>query len=142
MSNAGTLILDRTSSERKVGYAKLIRENSEEDLNLALEDMGVSGEATWDTGTDLIMWQRAINNIEKKISENEKVETIWDKSNIKAMLEEPVGNPVYLSREEAEEIASLAFGSNPSLPRGEDYVRQVRSIFGKSLMRKIKRASG
>ena len=45
------------------------------------------------------------------------------------MLEQPVGAPVDLTREEAIAIAREAFGKRPDLPPGEEYVRRLRPIW-------------
>lgn len=67
---------------------------------------------------------------------------VWDKPNILAMLRQPVGAPISLSRDEALEMARQAFGSSPDLMPGEDFVRQVRPLIGHSILRKLKRSRG
>jgi len=47
----------------------------------------------------------------------------------KSRLGEPIGAPAQLSRREARIITLHAFGKRPDLPRGEDYVRQLRPIW-------------
>lgn len=55
--------------------------------------------------------------------------SIWEKPKIKAMLKEPVGAPVILTRAEAMAIADEAFGSRPDLPPGTEYVRSIKHIW-------------
>ena len=49
----------------------------------------------------------------------------------------PIGAPAELSRSEARAMTLLAFGKRPDLPRGEDYVRQLRPIW-RGLLKKTK----
>ena len=58
------------------------------------------------------------------IPREEVAETIPDR--LKKLLKEPVGTPVSLSRTEAVELAKRLFGSDKSLPRGDEYVAKVR----------------
>ena len=67
---------------------------------------------------------------------------VWTRPNIAAMLDEPIGSPVVLSREDALEIARIAFGSNPGLLSGEEFVRKVRPAIGRSILKKLGRAHG
>ena len=67
---------------------------------------------------------------------------IWDKPKILAMLREPIGAPIFLTREEALDIAKEAFGSNPDLMPSENFVRQVRPMIGGSILRKLKKSRG
>lgn len=67
---------------------------------------------------------------------------IWDKPNITAMLRQPVGAPISLTRDEALEIARQAFASSPELMPGEGFVRQIRPVIGRSILRKFKKSRG
>src|SRR3990170_1228958 len=49
----------------------------------------------------------------------------------------PIGAPAELSQSEARAMTLLAFGKRPDLPRGEDYVRQLRPIW-RGLLKKTK----
>jgi len=51
------------------------------------------------------------------------------------MLEEPLGSPVSLSREEALAIVRESFGKRPDLPPGDEYVRLIRPIWAGLLRR-------
>ena len=55
--------------------------------------------------------------------------SIWDEPKIRAMLEEPLGSPVSLTREEALAIVRESFGKRPDLPPGDEYVRLIRPIW-------------
>ena len=55
--------------------------------------------------------------------------SVWELPKFKAMLEQPLGTPVELTREEAIAIAREAFGKRPDLPPGQEYVRRLRPIW-------------
>ena len=48
---------------------------------------------------------------------------------MKAILAQPVGSPIPLTRKEAEEVLLDSFGAMPDLPPGDEYVRHVRPIW-------------
>lgn len=54
-------------------------------------------------------------------------EQVGDSSRLKHMLAQPLGAPIELTDEEAEEIVRLAAGSRPDLTPGKEYVEDVRS---------------
>lgn len=68
--------------------------------------------------------------------------TVWDADKLQSMLMQPVGMPVDLTREEAEEIVRLAFGRRPDLESGKSFVESVREILGHSLLERLKDAEG
>jgi hypothetical protein len=85
-------------------------------------------------GTGAPDWDAILRDVqEKKLN-------IWDSPKLKRLLSEPIGSPIDLTKEEAEEIVRLAAGRRPDLPKGMDVVREVREIFGHSIMDKIKKA--
>lgn len=60
---------------------------------------------------------------------NSKESSVSRPAKMKAMLDEPVGSPVSLTRKEAIEIARAAFGKRPDLPPGKEYVKQLGPIW-------------
>lgn len=58
-----------------------------------------------------------------------------DAKRIEMLLDEDVGTPVALSKQEAVELARLLFGSDPSLPEGRDYVEMVRGDWSDRMRR-------
>jgi hypothetical protein len=48
---------------------------------------------------------------------------------ILAMLDQPVGSPLPLTREQAIEIVNAGIGSRPDLPPGDEFVKQVSWIW-------------
>lgn len=55
--------------------------------------------------------------------------SVWELPKFKAMLEQPLGTPVHLTREEAIAIATEAFASRPDLPPGDEYVRKMKRMW-------------
>jgi len=49
----------------------------------------------------------------------------------------PIGAPAELSQSEARALTLRAFGKRPDLPRGEDYVRQLRPVW-RGLLKKTR----
>jgi hypothetical protein len=74
--------------------------------------------------------------------ESEPHIAIWERPHIRAMLREHVGAPIFLTREEAIEIARSSFASEPDLPSGEEYVRKVRPLLGRAILRKFRKTGG
>ena len=81
------------------------------------------------------MARRAANEPERQVRPRHRKSSIWEKPKIKAMLREPVGSPVSLTREEALAIARESFGKHPELPPGDEYVRLVRPVWAGLLKR-------
>jgi hypothetical protein len=48
---------------------------------------------------------------------------------LRKLLDDPVGSPVPLTREEAIAIVNAGIGGRPDLPSGKEYVRRVRGIW-------------
>ncbi len=71
----------------------------------------------------------------------EKGTNIWESKKFRKLLEEPVGSPITLTREEAMEIVLLAAGRRPDLPTGKEYVTETRAILGHSLTKRVEKAS-
>ena len=81
------------------------------------------------------MARRAVSRPEREPKRPQSKGSVWDRPNIKAMLREPVGSPVSLTREEALAIARESFGKHPELPPGDEYVRLVRPVWAGLLKR-------
>lgn len=71
---------------------------------------------------------------------SESLTTVWDSLKLKKLLAEPLGSPVELTREEADQIVWLAFGRRPDLPPGKQFVEEVREILGHSMMERLREA--
>ena len=67
-----------------------------------------------------------------------RVGTIWDSSRLRDLLAAPLGAPVDLTAEEAEEIVRLAAGRRPDLAPGREYVGYVRTLLGHSILHRRK----
>lgn len=70
----------------------------------------------------------------------EESKTIWDTPNLQSLLNAPLGSPIELTREEADQIVRLAFGRRPDLPPGKELVGEVRELLGHSLIERLKYA--
>jgi len=66
------------------------------------------------------------------------VTTVWDSPRLRNLLAQPLGAPVELTDEEAEEIVRLAAGRRPDLTPGKDYVEDVRTLLGHSILERRK----
>jgi len=66
--------------------------------------------------------------------------TIWDSAKFIELLSMPIGSPVELTFEEADEIVRLAAGRRPDLPSGKEYEKEVRELLGHSLIDRIEKA--
>lgn len=56
-------------------------------------------------------------------------EQIGPTSEIRTMLEQPLGTSVHLTREQAAAIVDAGIGGRPDLPPGTQYVRQIREAW-------------
>jgi len=63
-----------------------------------------------------------------------RARTVWDSPRLQHLLAQPLGSPVDLTDEEAEEIVRLAAGRRPDLRPGRDYVRYIRTLLGHSIV--------
>lgn len=81
---------------------------------------------------------RALNWDEIIAEPIEEVKTIWDTPNLQTLLNTPLGSPIELTREEADEIVRLAFGRRPDLPSGKEFVEEIRELLGHSLIERLK----
>lgn len=143
-------ILDRTAGVSRAGKSLLLTAIEKE------EEVVISEHPSIDAGRGLLVepslkwistfgplsWTVPGIEVEEEATEVPAHTNIWDKPNILAMVRQPVGTPVSLTRDEALEIARQAFGSSPDLVLGEDFVRQVRPLIGRSILRKLKRSRG
>lgn len=85
-------------------------------------------------GTSLLAeWGVVKDKIQNTIS------SIWDTPKLKSMLEQPLGAPIELTFEEANEIVRLAAGRRPDLPAGKELVKEVRELLGHSLLERLKK---
>lgn len=66
--------------------------------------------------------------------------TIWDSAKLIELLSMPIGSPIELTSEEADEIVRLAAGRRPDLPAGKDYEKEVRELLGHSLLDRLEKA--
>jgi hypothetical protein len=64
---------------------------------------------------------------------------VWDSPKLRKLLAEPIGAPVELTMEEADEIVRLAFGRRHDLPTGKEMVKEVRELLGHSLIERLKK---
>ena len=64
--------------------------------------------------------------------------TIWGIPEVREMLAQPFGSPVRLTREQAIMIVGDSFGSSPDLPRGHEYLEDIRLAFGESVLKRRK----
>ena len=55
--------------------------------------------------------------------------SVWELPKFDALLKQPVGAPIELTRDEAIAIVTEAFASMPELPSGQEYVRRVRPLW-------------
>jgi hypothetical protein len=65
------------------------------------------------------------------------VSNVWDKPKLRKLMAEPLGTPIELTMEEADEIIRLAFGRRADLPAGKELVKEVRELLGHSLMERL-----
>lgn len=81
-----------------------------------------------------INWEDLLSQL---MEEENTVESIWGKGKLRTLLKEEIGSPVELTREEANEIVMLAFGSRPDLPSGKEVAGEMREMLGQSLIERI-----
>ena len=101
----------------------------------------------WNLKSDpFSLWWIALGDELLPQEEEEGVATstidIWDSPKLRKALLAPMGTPISLTIEEAMEIARRAFGSNPELPSGKEYVSKHRSLLGHSILERLKRLYG
>jgi len=65
--------------------------------------------------------------------------TVWDTPKMRELLAAPLGSPIELTMEEADEIVRLAYGRRPDLAPGKEIVEDVREILGHSLIERLKK---
>jgi len=85
------------------------------------------------SGTSLGGWGTIQPEIPRTVS------NVWDSPKFRKLVAEPVGAPVELTMEEADEIVRLAFGRRPDLPTGKELVKEVRELLGHSLIERLKK---
>ena len=56
--------------------------------------------------------------------------SVWKRPNLQVLLGDPLGSPIALTPEEAREIVSNAFGSQPDLPPGDEFTRNLKLTTG------------
>lgn len=64
--------------------------------------------------------------------ENDKPKRLRDSlgsKKLRDLLDQPVGSPLPITREEAIEIVKAGIGGRPDLPSGKEYVRRVRRMW-------------
>jgi len=148
MSTVG--ILDRTAGASRIGKVLSLTATEEGQGILVSEHTfidvarGVPTDPSlkWTSVFGPLSWTVPGIEVEEGAAEVIATTSIWDKPNILAMVRQPVGTPISLTRDEALEIARQAFGSSPDLMLGEDFVRQVRPLIGRSILRKLKKTRG
>jgi len=64
---------------------------------------------------------------------------VWDTPRLKELSAQPLGAPIELTPEEAEEIVRLAAGRRPDLPAGKGFVAEVRELLGHSLIERLRK---
>lgn len=84
-------------------------------------------------GTSARDWGTAQSGVPKMVL------NVWDSPKLQKFLAEPIGAPIELTIEEADEIVRLAAGRRPDLPTGKAFVKEVRELLGHSLMERLKK---
>ncbi len=143
MSN--TSVLERTTGKAISGISLTSNGNGEGDARSQYLKIEIGGNVdepglVWRSEHTPLPWMAAGYAEEEPTREETEPKGIWGKPSIRVMLRQSVGEPIVLTKEEAREIARTAFGSNPDLPPGEEFVRRIRPLIGRSILRKIKRA--
>ena len=145
---AGKLLPDRTldcmsreisSPEEQIGEQMLEpRFGPELDLKTTTQNMYVATAAYFNrilcrhaSGTALDDWDIVPIGIRAAVS------NVWDKPKLRKLMAEPLGTPIELTMEEADEIIRLAFGRRADLPAGKELVKEVRELLGHSLMERL-----
>ncbi|MFW6116442.1 MAG: hypothetical protein ACOC6F_01825 [bacterium] len=65
--------------------------------------------------------------------------TVWDTEKMHKLVSSPLGSPVDLTLEEADEIVRLAAGQRPDLEPGKDVIRRLRILLGHSIANRLDR---
>lgn len=65
--------------------------------------------------------------------------TVWDTEKMHKLVSSPLGSPVDLTLEEADEIVRLAAGQRPDLEQGKDVIRRLRIRLGHSIENRFDR---
>ncbi len=65
------------------------------------------------------------------------VRNIWQTGKMRALLAQPIGSPVELTREEALKIVQQAAGRRPDLEPGKAFVEKTRELLGHSLIERL-----
>ena len=128
-----------SSPEEQIGEQMLEpRFGPELDLKTTMHNVYVATAAYFDrilrryaSSTALDDWDIIPTGIRTTIS------NVWDKPKIRKLMGEPVGAPIELTMEEADEIIRLAFGRRADLPAGKELVKEVRELLGHSLMERL-----
>lgn len=87
----------------------------------------------YESGTAVSDWDTVQTEIPKTIF------NVWDSPKFRKLVAEPVGAPIDLTMEEADDIVRLAFGRRPDLPAGKELVKEVRELLGHSLIERLKK---
>ena len=89
--------------------------------------------------TIAINWNDLLSKIieNEEIEIGEKIENIWETQKLQRLVNEPVGSPIELTKEEADEVVRLAYGRRPDLLPGKELTEQIRGLLGHSLIERI-----
>lgn len=143
MSN--TSVLERTTGKAISGISLTSNGNEEGNARSQYLKIEIGGnvdksDLVWHSKHIPFSWMAAGHVEEEPTLEETEPKGIWGKPSIRVMLRQSIGEPIVLTKEEAREIARTAFGSNPDLLPGEEFVRRLRPLIGRSILRKLKRA--
>ncbi len=83
---------------------------------------------------------RLVNRVERHRIVHEKQTNIWDSDKLRKLLEEPIGSPISLTKEEAREIVLLAAGRRPDLPTGKEFAQETRELLGHAIITRVEKA--
>lgn len=92
---------------------------------------GIGNKVTTNMIRDEIIGIRTEDEVEDKHKD------IWDTPKLQRLVRDEIGDAIEITREEAEEIIKLAFGSRPDLPPGEQFVGEVREVLGHSIIERL-----
>jgi hypothetical protein len=65
--------------------------------------------------------------------------TVWESPKLRKLLADPLGSPIELTPEEADEIVRLAAGRRPDLPKSKEFLDEVRELLGHALMERFEK---